>query len=92
MSFQFATCDRTTAFKFLQKFFPTAIITEAMAKDVLDLVEADVIRIPDPHYHPNGAINRSHNWDESRHAEVSKILNDFYDAASASYCKGVKHD
>jgi len=49
MSIVFATCERKRALEFLQKSFPDKELSdEGAVKDVLDLVEADIIRVGDP--------------------------------------------
>lgn len=53
MNFAFATCDRHRAFEFLKKLCPEIDIIKA--NDLLNLVEADEIRICDPDFH-NGQI------------------------------------
>lgn len=64
MDFQFATCDRVRALGFLKKFYPGRVVedTPESAGPLLDLVERDIVRIPDPDYH-NGAMFPSTNWD-----------------------------
>jgi hypothetical protein len=57
MNFQFATCDRQNALGFLRKLFPyrgQSITDTGTVKDVLDLVEADKIRVLDPEFHLGG--------------------------------------
>lgn len=77
MIFQFATCNRKTALEFLRKFYPSRTLEdEGKTKAVLDLVEADIIRIPDPEYH-NGKIFLSQNCDESKKEYYINILKDF---------------
>jgi hypothetical protein len=51
MVFQFATCERGRALEFLKILYPNGSVSEESAKDVLDLVEADIVRIPDPAMH-----------------------------------------
>lgn len=53
MAFAFATCERSRALGFLQKLYPSTVVTdtEESVKDILDLVEADEMRICDPDFH-----------------------------------------
>lgn len=53
MTFQFATCERSTALGFLKKLYPHADVSDTpeCAGPVLDFVEKDYIRIPDPMMH-----------------------------------------
>jgi len=54
---RFATCDRRMALRFLAKYYPSFQVNdEGATAEVLDLVEKDIIRIPDPSFHPNGVI------------------------------------
>jgi hypothetical protein len=75
-SVRFETRNRQQALKFLQRWYPDTEVhdTPDDAGAVLDLVEADVIRIPDPALHPNGAIFPSNNWNADRYAEVVNAL------------------
>lgn len=74
---RFETCNRRSALGFLQKFYPNAGLTDTpeSAAPVLDLVEKDVFRIPDPALH-NGAIYPSKNWD--KHPEATAVLTAFH--------------
>lgn len=79
MLIQFATCERDRALGFLKKFYPSREIKdEGTTKAVLDLVEADVFRIPDPDFHA-GAIFPSKNWDESKRADYIAALTAFHE-------------
>ena len=52
MGFAFATCDRRRALGFIQKLYPSRDVKdEGAVADVLNFVEADVIRIGDPEFH-----------------------------------------
>jgi hypothetical protein len=75
----FATCERDTALQFLAKLYPSRNIEDSResAGPLLDLVEADVIRISDPHYH-DGQIVAGKNWDEAKRAEVAMICAAFH--------------
>ncbi len=80
MRMQFATCNRKIALCFLQQLYPNKIITdtEKSAKKVLDLVEADIIRIPDPKMHGSQVgISPSRNWDETKKDDYMIVLKDF---------------
>ena len=55
MNFQFATCERSRALHFIGKLFPSRkVLDEKAVSDVLDLVEADKIRVLDPDFHAGG--------------------------------------
>lgn len=73
--FAFATCDRKTALEFLKKLRPDLIIedTKESVSDLLDLVQADEIRITDPDFH-TGQIIQSKNWNEDSYAKTQKAL------------------
>jgi hypothetical protein len=53
MSFAFATCDRRNALGFLQKLYPSYRVedTDDSVKALLDIIEADELRICDPSFH-----------------------------------------
>lgn len=66
MSFAFATCDRKRALDFLQRSFPDkGLSDEGAVKDVLDLVEADIIRVGDPDFHGRGRIYPQASYEEN---------------------------
>ena len=77
--FQFATCDRKMALRFLQELYPekkTRITEQAEeVKHVLNMVEKDMFRIPDPSMHgPRVAILPGKNWDEQQRRQVLNAL------------------
>jgi len=79
MTFQFATCDRRRALEFLQKCYPGRDVEDAgKTSELLDLVEADIIRVQDPAMHPNTQISPSTNWDEDRRDEIVLICQGFH--------------
>jgi len=53
MSFAFATCERRRALEFLQKLYPNHAVTDTdeSIKDLLDIIEADELRVCDPSFH-----------------------------------------
>jgi len=71
---RFETCSRKSALGFLRKFYPSATVedTEESAKAVLDFVEKDVFRIPDPSFH-SGAIYPSKNWSGNEAAATAAL-------------------
>jgi len=84
MFIQFATCERKRALCFLQNSYPNGRIadTDDSAKAVLDLVEADIVRIPDPYmYGLRVAIRPSTHWDENKKSKYIAILKEFHNRA-----------
>lgn len=78
MNIRFETCVRKTALGFLRKFYPDRNLKDTgKTKAVLDLVEADIVRIPDPSFHPGGQIYPSSNWDELNKDQYMKVLKAF---------------
>lgn len=75
MSFAFATCDRNRALEFLKKLYPSAVVEDAddSVKDLLDIIEADEIRVCDPDFH-GGQIIRSGNWNDTSHERATAAL------------------
>lgn len=57
-TFAFATCDRKNALGFLKKLYPSYVVedTEASVKALLDIVEADELRVCDPDFHGGSII------------------------------------
>lgn len=82
-TFQFATCDRRRALGFLKALYPGSEVADTPedAGPVLDLVEADIIRIPDPMMHGSRvAIMPSKNWDATREEEFVGALRKFHES------------
>lgn len=72
----FATCERQRALEFLVKLYPKAVITDTKesVSDLLDIIQADEIRITDPDFH-GGEIIQSGNWksDTAERAQAALI-------------------
>jgi len=85
MALSFATCERTRAFQFLEEFYPKRDISSEAPEviAVLDWVEKDVIRIPDPAFHPGGGIVTGKNYQNEQRDEVMKALEAFHVYATA---------
>lgn len=78
---RFETCNRNRALFFLQQLYPNSEIidTKESANAILDLVEKDIIRIPDPNMHGKRAnIYPSTNWDDLNKDQYMKTLTDFH--------------
>ena len=75
MGFAFATCDRARALEFLKKLYPSYVVedTDESVKDLLDMIEADEIRICDPDYH-GGQIIQGKNWSKTTHERSAAAL------------------
>jgi len=58
MSFAFATCERRRALEFLKKLYPSHRVEDAddSVKDLLDIIEADELRVCDPEFHSGEII------------------------------------
>jgi hypothetical protein len=85
MPFQFATCDRNSALAFLRKLYPSAALAdEGPTKELLDLVQADEVRVQDPDFHRPAEIVPGTKWkeDAARRAEVVEVCKRFHDAAT----------
>ena len=77
MSIVFATCERKRALGFLQKLYPSSIVTDTdnSVKDILDLVEADEMRICDPDFHGGSILfgnNKKPDTEERMYAALEK--------------------
>ena len=55
MNIEFATCERRTALRYIQKVYPSKTITDTpdCAGPLLDFVEQDLVRIQDPMMYGN---------------------------------------
>ena len=75
MSFVFATCERGRALCFLQKLYPSSVVsdTDESVKDLLDIVEADELRVCDPDFH-GGSIIQSKNWNDTTAERATAAL------------------
>jgi len=81
--FQFATCDRYRALGFLRTLYPSATVedTPESAGPVLDMVERDVFRIPDPMMHGGRVtIYPAKNWGDVPDGEAHRVLKAFHEA------------
>lgn len=58
MAFAFATCERQRALEFLKKLYPSTELTDTneSVKDLLDIIEADEMRVCDPDFHKGSMI------------------------------------
>lgn len=67
MSFAFATCDRRNALGFLKKLYPSHRVedTDDSVKALLDIIEADELRVLDPDYHSGQIIEGTHFRDDT---------------------------
>ncbi len=75
MSFAFATCERHRALGFLKKLYPSHALEDTFesVKDLLDIIEADEIRVCDPDYHV-GSIIQSSNWKDDTASRTKAAL------------------
>lgn len=75
MSFAFATCDRRSALEFLKKLYPSHVVEDSdeSVKSLLDIVEADELRICDPDYH-GGQIIQGHKWRDDTQERATAAL------------------
>ena len=74
MNIEFATCDRKRALEFIQRVYPSRVITDTpdSAGPLLDLVEQDIVRIQDPGVY-GGRIEvnpNAKNWQEKYREDV----------------------
>ena len=75
MNISFATCDRRNALLFLQKLHPSTTLydTHENAADLLDIIEADEIRVCDPDFH-GGKMIQGNNWKEDTMRRATAAL------------------
>ena len=69
MNIQFATCNRKEALEFIKRVYPDKEITdmEDSAKELLDFVEKDIVRIQDPMMYGNKIhVIPGNNWIENK--------------------------
>ena len=85
MIINFATCDRQQALGFLRQLYASRDFEdEGNTKALLDLVEADNVRIQDPNIYGSrvGVIPGTH-WDESRRQEIFDVCKKFHEEQTA---------
>lgn len=74
MNIEFATCERNRALGYIQRVYPSKVITDTpdCAGPLLDLVEADVVRIQDPMMYGNRieVSPNATNWNETYREQV----------------------
>ena len=74
MNIEFATCERQRALGFIQRVYPSNIITDTpeSAGPLLDLVEKDIVRIQDPTMYGNRieVSPNASNWSEEYREQV----------------------
>jgi hypothetical protein len=80
MGLHFATCEKSAALRFLRRFYPEASAEQVdhAAEHILPLVTADIVRVPDPDFHPEGGIVAGEKWSEERRAEVVAAFTEFH--------------
>jgi hypothetical protein len=71
----FATCDRHNALSFLRKLHPGTDLqdTPESAADLLDIIEADEIRVCDPDFH-GGQMIQGKNWKDDTLTRATSAL------------------
>jgi hypothetical protein len=89
MYIQFATCERSSALRYLQRVYPNSVITDTpeSAGPLLDLVEKDLVRVQDPAMYGNRiAIIPGNNFGESEEsrAAVTRVCQAFVDSTKKS--------
>jgi len=85
MTFSFATCNRKMALEFIQKVYPSKVITDTpeSAGILLNYVEKDIVRIQDPLMHgQNPQVIPATNWNESYRTEVIAACEFFHKETS----------
>ena len=85
----FATCERGRAIDYLRRVYPSTDpdTVEELAGDLLELVEADIVRICDPAmYGSNIEVVPGTNWTESaeERERVASIARDFHERTTAA--------
>ena len=75
MTIKFATCERNRALEYIQRVYPSKVITDAPASagPLLDFVEKDIVRIQDPTMYGNTiqVVPTDANWDEKYRVDVA---------------------
>lgn len=85
MHIQFATCDRNRALGFLQKLYPSYPVSDTpeSAGPLLDLIQADKVRVTDPDCHTGMIVPGTH-WNEESRADVVTVCENFHRAIGIS--------
>jgi hypothetical protein len=73
--FAFATCERNRALTFLQKLYPSYAVTDTTESVavLLDIIEADEIRVCDPEFH-GGQMIQGTNWKDTTLERASAAM------------------
>lgn len=77
MGFQFASCDRSRALGFIRKSGDELKDLQddpETTGDFLDLIEADVVRILDPDFHPKGSVVMGKNFKQEDVGRIKESL------------------
>lgn len=78
--FYFGTCNRRKALEFLRSIYEDeSIADEGPTKDLLDLVEADIVRVQDPMMHSPAAIMPSTNFVEPMRDSLTATCKAFHE-------------
>ena len=73
-NFSFATCERRRALGFLRAIYSKHEVNDTgRVAALLDLVEADIMRIQDPMMHKPAQVIAGSAWDEGRRCECVAI-------------------
>lgn len=86
MNIQFATCERSTALRYLQSVYPNKSVadTPECAGPLLDLVEKDYVRVQDPMmYGSRIGLVAGKRYQEADPSEVQSTCSDFAARVSA---------
>ncbi len=84
-TFSFSTCDRRRALGFLKTLYPACVVEDSgTTKELLDLVEKDILRIDDPMMHNPAQVRLGKNCDPSQETAMIAVCQRFHDAVLAS--------
>ena len=75
MNVEFATCNKTTAIRYINSEYPD--LEESDIPTLIDLIRKDIVRIRDPYMYGNIQVVAGKNYNESEHLKfIEKGINE----------------
>ena len=82
---QFSTCCRRNALEFIRQGYPSRNVQdEGSVAAMLDLIEADIVRVTDPSMHGTAQIVPGTKWDEEQRESVVAVATKMHNDLTAS--------
>jgi len=75
--FYFATCNTSSAFRFLQQMYPKKALRSESFPKLMDLIKRDIVRVEDPNFHQPCQIIGGDNYKEEYKQEIDAAIAEF---------------